>query len=95
MSKDANKVVKKFLTKITKQLLTKEKYSPIVKFEVFFVFGSKTKTAMCDWVYGLKITTTLNQLQRTELIKELQLDIKKQFERFANQSVCCTDVIFN
>ena len=95
MPHEANTVVKKFLNKIAKELISRKKFDGISEVDVFFAFGSKTKTAMCDWVYGLKIKTELPVSKRTDLVRELQSDIKSQFQKFAKQSVCCTDVNYN
>ena len=91
MAADRNNVIKKILERIVKGLLLSKKYSDIKKAEVFFVFGSKHKTAMCDWVYGLKIHLLKNVNQ--ELLNQFKLDIKKNIEKILNQSVCCTDVL--
>jgi hypothetical protein len=58
------------------------------------VFGSNHKTAMCDWVYGMKIYSKGSFGLRRELVQELQMEIKKKSERFFDQSLCVTDVIF-
>lgn len=58
MPQEANTVVKKFLNKIAKDLISRKKFDGLDSVEVFFAFGSRTKTAMCDWVYGIKIKPT-------------------------------------
>jgi hypothetical protein len=49
---------------------------------------------MCDWVYGLKINSDLGLGFRSEIVLELQKDLKNKLEKIVNQSTCCTDVIF-
>ena len=91
MSSDRNNVVKRILERIINSLLSSKKYSEIKKVNVFFVFGSKHKTAMCDWVYGIKIYLKRDSGQ--ELLNQFKLDIKKNIEKILGQTVCCTDVL--
>jgi len=93
MGSDSNTVIKKFIQKISNQLIKKTEYENFVSCEVFFVFGSKHKTAMCDFVYGLKIISK-TQLRDNYLISKLQSDIKTNMDNLLDVSVCCTDVIF-
>jgi hypothetical protein len=94
MDSNANQVMKKMLQKITDSIVSNRKYSSFDKVEIFFAFGSKHRTAMCDWVYGMKIYSKGSFGLRSELVQELQMEIKKKSERFFNQSLCVTDVIF-
>jgi hypothetical protein len=94
MDNNANQVMKKMLQKITDSIVSNRKYSSFDKVEIFFAFGSKHRTAMCDWVYGMKIYSKGSFGLRSELVQELQMEIKKKSERFFNQSLCVTDVIF-
>jgi hypothetical protein len=94
MDNNANQVMKKMLQKITNSIVSNKKYSPFDKVEIFFAFGSKHRTAMCDWVYGMKIYSKGSFGLRSELVQELQMEIKIKSERFFNQSLCATDVVF-
>lgn len=94
MNQEAIDVTKKFLSKMAKEIIKSKQYQLIDNVEVFFVFGSKYKTAMCDWVYGMKLFTKAPLRMRDELVIQLQMDIRKNFERFFQQSVCATDIIF-
>lgn len=93
MGSDSNAVIKKFLQKISNQLIKKTDYDNFISCDIFFVFGSKHKTAMCDFVYGLKIISK-TQSKDNYLISKLQSDIKSNMENLLDVSVCCTDVIF-
>jgi hypothetical protein len=93
MGSDSNTVVKKLLQKISNQLIKKSDYDNFISCDIFFVFGSKHKTAMCDFVYGLKITSK-TKLRDNYLISKLQSDIKFNMDNLLDVSVCCTDVIF-
>lgn len=94
MAQDRNQMMKKFLEKIISYLLTSKKYKSFHKVEVFFVFGSQHKTAMCDWVYGMKIYTPVKYNLRDDLVREFQMDIRKKTDQIFNQSVCATDIMF-
>jgi hypothetical protein len=93
MGSDSNTVVKKLLQKISNQLIKKSDYDNFISCDIFFVFGSKHKTAMCDFVYGLKIISK-TQSRDNYLMSKLQSDIKFNMDSLLDVSVCCTDVIF-
>jgi len=94
MDMDANQVMKKMLQKITNSIVSDRKYLPFDKVDIFFVFGSRHKTAMCDWVYSMKIYSKDSFGEKSDLVRDLQMEIKKKSERFFNQSLCVTDVLF-
>jgi hypothetical protein len=93
MGSDLNTVIKKLLQKISNQLIKKSDYENFISCDIFFVFGSKHKTAMCDFVYGIKIISK-TQSRDNYLMSKLQSDIKSNIENLLDVSVCCTDVIF-
>ena len=93
MGSDSNTVIKKLLQKISNQLIKKSDYENFISCDVFFVFGSKHKTAMCDFVFGIKIKSK-TQFKDNYLISKLQSDIKFNMDNLFDVSVCCTDVIF-
>ena len=94
MNQDRNIVTKKFLSKIVEQVRSRKEYSDFDKVEVFFAFGSNVKTAMCDWVYGMKIHTKVPMSLRDDLVRQFQMDVRKLFQNFFGQSICATDIIF-
>jgi hypothetical protein len=94
MSSDANNVMKKLLQRISNHVLNLNEFNDIEKIDIFFAFSSKHKTAMCDWVYGMKIKTDLDNSKRNLKIRDLQQAIKKRTDHMFQQIVCCTDVIF-
>jgi len=93
MGNDSNLLVKKLLQKVSSQLMNKSDYDNFINCDIFFVFGSKHKTAMCDYVYGLKVLSK-SQLRDNYLVSKLQSDIKSTMKNLFDLSVCCTDVIF-
>ena len=94
MSSDANIVMKKMLQKIANHVLTLKEFNEFEKVDIFFVFGSKHRTAMCDWVYGMKIKTDILYSSRDQKVRDLQMAIKKRTDHMFQQTVCCTDVLF-
>jgi hypothetical protein len=93
MSNDSNLLVKKLLQKISNQLIRSSDYENFIGCDIFFVFGSKHKTAMCDYVYGIKIISK-TQLRDNYSISKLQSDIKTRMKNLFDLSVCCTDTVF-
>ena len=95
MNQDASLVMKKILQKIVNHVINLKNYSDFDRADVFFAFGSKHKTAMCDWVYGIKIKTNEPYSTRNLIVRDFQLAVRKMTDQKFNQSVCCTDVIFD
>ncbi len=93
MNPDANLLVKKLIQKVVNFLLKKKDYSSdFYDADIFFVFGSKHKTAMCDWVYGIRLYTTSEKKDNwvtNKFLAELKYLVEKQLE----QKVCATDVL--
>ena len=94
MSADGNIVMKKLLQKISDYVLKTKDFKEFEKADIFFVFGSKHKTAMCDWVYGIKIKTNEPYLTRDQRVRDFQLAVRKITDQKFNQTVCCSDFIF-
>lgn len=98
MFNNTNEVIRKFLGKISKTSITKEKYyDSISDVEIVFVINSSNKSNNCDWIYGIKIikrTDTLSS-QNDPIIKDLTTDIRKQTDHFFKQRICCTDIYFD
>ena len=57
MNPDENIMMKKMLQKMANYIASSKKYNDFEIVDVFFAFGSKHRSAMCDWVYGIKIYT--------------------------------------
>ena len=94
MSADGKILIKKLLQKISDYVLKTKDFKEFEKADIFFVFGSKHKTAMCDWVYGIKIKTNEPYLTRDQRVRDFQLAVRKITDQKFNQTVCCSDVIF-
>jgi hypothetical protein len=94
MSSEGNEMMKKFIQKVVGIVLKEKDFNMIDSVEIFFVFGSKHKTAMCDWVYGMKIFTQAPMTWRSDIAVHFQMKIKRYIEKYLDTSVCCTDIIF-
>lgn len=94
MPVEGNDMMKRFIQKLVNELIKQDEFMDLSKVNVFFVFGSKHRTAMCDWVYGLKVYTDLPTSVRNEVLRNLQNKIKMRTQRSLQTSICCTDVIF-
>lgn len=90
-----NESMKKTIQRVSNLLIRDKKYSKIKSVEIYFTFGSPHRTAMCDWVYGMKIKIDEESNSKEFLVKTLQSDIKKHLSRFVKQPICCTDVIYS
>lgn len=91
---EGNEKMKKFLQKLLNQILQKKEFGNITRAEVFFVFGSKHKTAMCDWIYGIKIFSDIPVAERSDTSRDIQMYLKRNTQRLLQTSICCTDTIF-
>jgi len=94
MSNEGNEKMKRFLQGGFNTLLKLNEFSDIDKIEVFFVFGSQHKTAMCDWVYGIKIYSQMSINSRADSARSLQIKVGRATEKLLGVRVCCTDVIW-
>ncbi len=93
MDNNANQVMKKMLQKITDSIVSNRKYSSFDKVEIFFAFGSKHRTAMCDWVYGLKIY--VKEGTDTVIVGErIKERITRVMSQISNDTFCLTDINF-
>lgn len=92
---DRNLILKKSLDKITSQALQRDKgLGGVETIEVTFLFRAPVKTAMCDWVYGLKIYVKegTDTLMVGEKIKDR---INRVMSRISNDTFCLTDINFH
>lgn len=91
---DRNLILKKSLDKIVTQYLERDKsLGGVETVEVTFLFRAPVRTAMCDWVYGLKIyvkegTDTVNV---GEKIKDR---ITRVMSQISKDTFCLTDINF-
>lgn len=94
MNSEQNKIMKTLLQKIANKMISNSEFDKIKNVEFFYVFGSPVKTAMCDWVYGIKINTVITSRLREEYVRNFQLNLKTFIQKKYGQTICPTDVIF-
>ena len=92
---DKNLILKKSLQKIVKNSIKKDPVlSEVYRVDVTFLFRSPVMSAMCDWVYGLKIYTKTEYVDRIAISNKLKSKITNILSQISNDSFCCTDVSF-
>ena len=89
----SNDTMKRLIQRSVNEIIDGREYSGIKKIDVFFVFGSKTKTAFCDWVYGIKVFGK-SESQDNFLISKVQRLVQSKMDKILSTKVCCTDVIY-
>lgn len=92
---DKNLIMKKSLEKILSNLLKK---NPALKdvdsISLSFIFSSPVKTAMCDWVYGVKIVTKIPEVNQAEISYVITQTITKTMSLLSKNTLCATDINF-
>jgi hypothetical protein len=87
--------MKKSVEKILQNLVKK---SPAIKevdsIDLLFLFRAPTKTAMCDWVYGIQINTLKNEINQPEVASVITQTVSKTLSNISKDTFCATDVKF-
>lgn len=92
---DKNLALRKSLQKIVTNVIKKDPYlSEVYRVDVTFLFGSPVMSAMCDWVYGIKIYTKTEYIDRISISTKLKSKITNVLSQVSKDSFCCTDVSF-
>lgn len=91
---DRNLILKKSLDKIVSQALQRDKsLGGVETIEVTFLFRAPVRTAMCDWVYGLKIY--VKEGTDTVIVGErIKERITRVMSQISNDTFCLTDINF-
>ncbi len=88
-------IMKKMLNKIVKTAISKDPaFKDVYKADVFYLFQSPIKTAMCDYVYGLRIFTESEFIDKPTVSSKLQKKITNVTSQVSNKTFCCTEVSF-
>ena len=92
---DKNLILKRSLQKIVKSAIKKDPIlSDVYRVDITFLFKSPVMSSMCDWVYGLKIYTDSEFVDRIAIANRLKSKITNIISLVSNDSFCCTDVSF-
>jgi hypothetical protein len=91
---DRNLILKKSLDKIVSQALQRDKsLGGVETIEVTFLFRAPVRTAMCDWVYGVKIY--VKEGTDTVIVGErIKERITRVMSQISNDTFCLTDINF-
>jgi hypothetical protein len=91
---DKNLILKRSLHKIVKSAIKKDPIlSDVYRVDITFLFKSPVMSAMCGWVYGLKIYTDSEFVDRIAIANRLKSKITNIISQISNDSFC-TDVSF-
>lgn len=92
---DKNLILKKSLQKIVKSAIKKDPMlSEVYRVDITFLFRSPVMSAMCDWVYGMKIHTKSEFVDKIAISNRLKSKVTNILSQVSNDSFCCTDVAF-
>lgn len=88
-------VMKRMLNRVVKNTISKDPvFKDVYKADVFYLFQSPIRTAMCDYVYGLRIYTENEFVDRPMISSRLQKKITNVVSQVSNKTFCCTEVSF-
>ena len=92
---DRNLILKKSLDKIVSQALQRDKsLGGVETVEVTFLFRAPVRTAMCDWIYGLKIY--VKEGTDTVMVgNKIKDRITRVMSQISNDTFCLTDINFH
>lgn len=92
---DRNLIMKKSVEKILSNLLRK---NPALKdvdsISLIFIFSAPVRSAMCDWVYGIKIVTKTPDANQNEISQVITQTITKTMSQISKDTLCATDINF-
>lgn len=92
---DRNLIMKKSVEKILSNLLRKNSaFRDIDSISLTFLFSAPVKTAMCDWIYGVKITTKRPDVNQGEISLIMSQTISNTLALISKNTLCATDVVF-
>jgi hypothetical protein len=90
-----NETMKSMLNRIVRNTVSKDpSLKDVYKADVFFLFQSPIRTAMCDYVYGLRITTETEHVNKVMISSTIQKKIDNVTSKITNKTFCCTEVSF-
>lgn len=92
---DKNLIMRKSLEKILTNLQKKNSaFKDVESLELSFLFRAPVKTAMCDWVYGVKVHTKTPEVNQTEISSLISQTIINSMARVSKDLLCATDINF-
>lgn len=92
---DKNIIMKKSVEKILKNLVQKSPaFKEVDSAKLKFLFRAPIKTAMCDWVYGVDVTTKSNEASQIDISGTISQSVSKTISVISNDTLCLTEINF-
>jgi hypothetical protein len=92
---DRSFYMKRVINKIVKNTIKKNPaFKNVRSAEVQFLMKSPVRSAMCDWVYGLKVETYNDDVNQPLIISTLKEKITEVSSQVTNDTFCLTDYYF-
>lgn len=92
---DKNLIMKKSVEKILQNLVKRNSaFENVESVELLFLFRAPIKTAMCDWVYGVKINTLKDSVDSVLVSTSITQSVSKTMSNVSKDTFCATDIKF-
>ena len=92
---DKNLIMKKSVEKILQNLVKRNSaFENVESVELLFLFRAPIKTAMCDWVYGVKINTLKDSVDSVLVSTQITQSVSKTMSNVSKDTFCATDIKF-
>ena len=87
--------MKKSVEKILQNLVKRNSaFENVESVELLFLFRAPIKTAMCDWVYGVKINTLKDSVDSVLVSTQITQSVSKTMSNVSKDNFCATDIKF-
>lgn len=87
--------MKKSVEKILQNLVRRNSaFENVESVELLFLFRAPIKTAMCDWVYGVKINTLKDSVDSVLVSTQITQSVSKTMSNVSKDTFCATDIKF-
>lgn len=92
---DKNIIMKNSVEKILKNLVQKSlAFKDVDSAKLKFLFRAPIKTAMCDWVYGVEVTTKSDNANQQEISGTISYSVTKTISMISKDTLCLTEINF-
>jgi hypothetical protein len=87
--------LKKMINRVVKTTISQDPtFKDVYKADVFYLFQSPIRTAMCDYVYGIRIFSENDFIDKPTISSKLQKKITNVVSQVSSKTFCCTEVSF-
>lgn len=92
---DKNMIMKNSVEKILKNLVQKSPaFKDVDSAKLKFLFRAPIKTAMCDWVYGVEVTTKSDEVNQINISGTISQSVSKTISMISKDTLCLTEINF-